>query len=159
MGDRTFVEIHIRQHTYNKILKEHFKNCEDTFADHICSSSIESEDGIVILKDYECNYAQWDSLEGLLAEEEYDKYWEPGGDYPGGEAHQRKIKRKYNYFEISNSERDMSTALESLLNQIKDEADPEIIKKEIQSRIDNIVPFKVEPLRKPNSLDFIEEGI
>jgi len=67
MGDRTFVEIQIRKDDYHKLMKNNNFEIEDLH-DAVGYDNLEDQGSIISFQMYECNYAEWASLENLLVD-------------------------------------------------------------------------------------------
>ena len=155
MGDRTHVQIYLKQKDYNKILKKHFDNSEAKFTNETgCTEIYQCDTGLVRILGEEINYGEWTVIEDKLLKEdiEYDKEWGQGGDYAAGEANYRKTKKGYQHIEIYETQRD----LVEFLNKAREIKDPKKLKALINKTYKQHYPFEPEPLNKTNAEDFIK---
>lgn len=164
MGDRTWVNIHIRKSDYQRILREDFEGNEDKFENTVyVEDKDESHYGehIIMFYQSEVNYAEWSPLESILRDKqiEYNKDWGDGGEYSAGEAFYRLVKGEYVNFEIYESQQAEVNVLNSLNKVIQEGGDLSSVTKFIEDKIKYYVPFDPEPLNKPNSIRYIEEEV
>lgn len=162
MGDRTWVNIHIRKSDYDRIVREDFEGSEDKFDSEIYVEEKEDShygDHIIQLYQSEVNYADWNDLESLLKDKqiEYNKDWGDGGEYSAGEAFFRIVKGKYKGTEIYSSQQSELNVLNELSKLIEESKDIKKVKSFINKRIKQYMPFDIEPLHKPNSIRYMEE--
>ena len=154
MGDRTYVTITVRKTDYERILQKHFNGDEHALESKFNPSQVEEFEQTVELGAEECNYGEWEELQNFLGEHnvEYDKRWEDGGEYKGGNAYFRLIKNKLRCIEIYDTE----SSLLSFLEEAK-KADPKKLKELIEKKYKDICPFEITDLNRPLSVDYILE--
>ena len=162
MGDRTWVNIHIRKSDYDRIVREEFKGNEDKFERDISFEEKEtSHYGEHIVQFYasEINYAEWGEFEKILKDKEieFNKDWGDGGEYSAGEAFFRNVKGKYKGIEIYESQQAEINVLEEIQKVIEEGGDLKKVKSFINKKIKYYMPFTPEPLHKPNSIRYMEE--
>lgn len=162
MGDRTWVNIHIRKSDYERIIREDFEGNEDKFENAVYIEEKEEShygDHIIQLYQSEVNYAEWSELESLLKDKqiEFNKDWGDGGEYSAGEAFFRIVKGKYRGFEIYNTHQAEVNILVEINKLIEAGKDIKNVKKFIDKKIKQYMPFEPEPLNRPNSIRYIEE--
>jgi hypothetical protein len=162
MGDRTWVNIHIRKSDYDRIVREDFEGNEDKFESAIYVEEKDDShygDHIIQLYASEINYAEWSELESLLKDKqiEFNKDWGDGGEYSAGEAFFRLVKGKYKSVEIYSSQQSELNVLNEIYKMIEDGKDIKSVKKAIDKKIKQLMPFDPEPLHKPNSVRYIQE--
>ena len=144
MGDRTYASITIHKFNYERNKEEiEGMGYEDT--------EIEGDEVKII--DYEANYGHLEALEKLCQEQqiEYDKRWEAGGDYGAGEEHSRIVDGVYKVYDIYDDGEAVLTELKTILAETDPIKREELIKKKILE----LEPFKLEPLKASNAIDFI----
>lgn len=160
MGDRTRVEIMLRERDYQALLDKDFDGKDVKFSEHFGADENESytydELTARTLTCYEVNYANWEKLEKYLQKNniEYNVTWDAGGDYGAGDAYVRKIKGKLRKQEIYENEQELIYFLKKLekINDLKKLKST--IKKELKGR----EPFIAKPLKNiTNSQKFIKE--
>lgn len=154
MGDRTYVTITVRKSDYQRILQKHFNGDEHALEAKFNPSQVEEYEATVELGAEECNYGEWDELQEFLGENkiEYDKRWEAGGEYVGGNAYFRLIKGKLKCVEIYDSE----NALLKFLEEAR-KTDPKNLKALIDKKYKDVCPFEITDLNRPLSVDYILE--
>ena len=152
MGDRTYCEIRINKHYYNLLAIAHRKDLEDMY------DELEDDGDEVVMKESEANYGNMDELENLLKENkiEYNKRWEDGDEFKAGEEFARIVNGKYCIHDISDQGQGILQEYKELEELIMKGADLELVKKHIENRIILLEPFKITPLRVPQSIDFIK---
>ena len=145
MGDRVYAEVAITKANYLKH-KEKCDSYEYEFRDNGNTVSFVND---------QANYAAMD-ITDFLSELEipYDKSWEKGGDYEGGEEFARKVKGKYLVHEIYSGQ---DKTLEEFKEILSLKADPEKLIAKLKEKIKELEPFEVTPLDQHNSIDFITE--
>ena len=79
MGDRVYCGFTICKEDWEKILLE-YNGDKQKFIDDFCAEEIDESDcrKWVYIRDYQCNYGNWDELVSFLGRRkiEYDKEWE-----------------------------------------------------------------------------------
>ena len=149
MGDRTTVEITLRQEDFDEMVKEgkdqYYIGCETP-----------NENGTICLYADECNYGAWKEVEDYLHENEieYDKAWGAGSGYGAGYTYGRRIKGAYQTIESYETEESLTEFVKELKKKLDNK---EEVKDAILQKHDELVPFEIEPLDKPNSIHFITE--
>jgi hypothetical protein len=153
MGDRTHTEVTVHKLVYKQLLSKYNgdenKLHDDLGLDEIVTDHTSDETKLVC---YEANYGEMEALEKLLRNSkfEYDKEWANGGEYTAGEKFCRNINGEMQSFEVySNQQLLLNTLLE-----LRDLSPVEMMKV-MENKIKELQPFKPEPLKAPNSLDFI----
>lgn len=150
MGDRTYVKITIHTDYMDKLLAKY--GSEEKLRQEVDADGIFADEGA--FEASEVNYANWDTLENLLKEEEieFNKEWGPGCEYSEGEAYYRKVGKEFKFVELYSSSIKLADELEKILNS----KNP---LKEAKKKLKELRPFKIEPLaRCPNNAEkFIEK--
>ena len=152
MGDRTHTVVTVHTHTYKQLLIN-FNNNSEELMKHFGIDEIEhysTEE--VNLIEYEANYGEMEELEKLLwkSKIDYNKTWQDGCEYAAGELFCRNIKGSMQKFEITEDQ----NLLLNTLQQLKELPVAKMVE-EMEKKIKELQPFKPEPLKSPNSLDFI----
>jgi len=148
MGDRATTTITIRTSDFKRIFTPQFE------ADHYVNQ-VETIDALTHLTQDECNYAEWESLQNLLAEKniEYDKDWGPGSEYSAGCAHARLVKGKMRIVEFYEADK----GLLRFLDDLKKISDPNKLKQAVDAEYKRQYPFEITPLNRPVSVKAILE--
>ena len=153
MGDRTHTEVSVHNLVFKQLLSR-YGGSEDALmsAFGIDEITYDGVDGEVIMVEYEANYGEMEALEKLLwaSKFEYDKVWADGGEYTAGNLYCRLINGEMRKFEIYNNQQ----LLLNTLLELRDLSPVEMMKV-METKIKELQPFKPEPLKAPNSLDFI----
>lgn len=153
MGDRTHTEVTVHKLVYKQLLSRYggdeSKLQNDLGIDE--TTHDENTDDVFLIC-YEANYGEMETLEKLLwaSKFDYDKEWANGGEYTAGEKFCRNINGEMQSFEVYD---DQKLLLNTLL-ELRDLSPVEMMKV-METKIKELQPFKPEPLKAPNSLDFI----
>ena len=159
MGDRTRLEISLREEDYKTILKKEFNGEEHKFLETYGLSESDLQDwgeiNLRSLVDYEANHGNCVPLEEYLIKNkiEFDKEWESGGNYEKGNAHYRLIKDKIQGVEYWAGDEKIIDFLKEL-QKIKE---PKKLKETINQKLKKLIPFKILDLSENNSVRFIIE--
>lgn len=153
MGDRTYCAVTIHKHYYNQLIQE---LGEKELEKIIYSDETEIDGDEVRFVCYEANYGNWEELTNLLVERniEYDRRWESGGDYGPGNEYARIVNGEY----ILHNIYDDGDAIVDELKIFLNETDPIKMRELVEKRLLELEPFKIEPLKLPNSIDFIKNA-
>ena len=155
MGDRTHTEVTVHKSVYKQLLGKYGGNKEKLRNELDIDEILIDEDcDNVNLICYEANYGEMEELEKLLWDSkfDYDKEWQNGGEYGAGELFCRNVNGEMKKFEVyTNQQLLLNTLLE--LKELPQEE----LMKVMETKIKELQPFKPEPLKAPNSLDFIME--
>lgn len=147
MGDRTYADITLRKSDYDNLLSdEERKKIEEEYEEEIL------DDDLMRFIDYEANYGQIDPIKDVLVEKEieYTLTWASGSEYSAGSEFGRLVNGEYMMHSLYDDGETMLYVLKHILKQ-------EDIKKAVEDKINELEPFKVEPLDKPITQRFIEE--
>lgn len=162
MGDRTWVNIHICESDYQRIIQEDFGGDESKFESQVYfeeKADSHYGEGIIMFYASEVNYADWEDLESILKDKkiEYNKDWGDGGEYSAGEAFYRNIKGEYKSLEIYSSQQSELNILEEISKIIEEGGDLKKVKSFVGKRIKYYMPFTPKPLNNSAALRYIEE--
>jgi len=147
MGDRTYAEVRIHKHYYDRHKEE---------IDEMGYDEAEEDGDEVTVKDYEANYGSLEALESFCQQNkiEYDRRWEAGGDYSAGNEYARIVNGEYKVHDIYDDGDAVLGELKTILN----EKDPTKREELLNKRIKELEPFEITPLKAPQSIDFIKNA-
>lgn len=143
MGDRTSVEIEVKQIDFEWLLRAGFGDDEERLREAVDADEIGSDSRVVCFTQYEANYGNWDELEILLGQHfiEFDKSWGSGGGYNAGRSYCRNVSGEMRLLEVYDTEEQII----DFLRGVKD-LEPDEIKMRVVEEYHRLMPFEIREL-------------